>query len=59
MASSPFVQPIWNDTWFANLIWDPNKYFRLDFELAYRKTAYTLVPNNNGLSFQTQFQFKF
>jgi hypothetical protein len=52
-------QPIRNDTWFANLIWDPNKYFRLGFEVAYRKTAYTLVPNNNGLSFQTQFQFKF
>jgi hypothetical protein len=52
-------QPVRNDTWFANLIWDPNKYFRLGFEVAYRKTAYTLVPNNNGLSFQTQFQLKF
>jgi hypothetical protein len=52
-------QPVRNDTWFANLIWDPNKYFRLGFEITYRKTAYTLVPNNNGFGFQTQFQFKF
>jgi len=52
-------QPVRNDTWFANLIWDPNKYFRLGFEVAYRKTAYTLFSNNNGLSFQTQFKLKF
>jgi hypothetical protein len=52
-------QPVRNDTWFANLIWDPNKYFRVGFEVTYRKTAYTLFQNNSGCGFQTQFQFKF
>jgi hypothetical protein len=52
-------QPVRNDTWFANLIWNPNKYFRVGFEVTARKTAYTLLPNNSGFGFQTQFQFKF
>jgi hypothetical protein len=52
-------QPIRNDTWFANLIWDVTSYFRLAGEIEYRKTAYTLVPNNQGLGFQTQVQLKF
>jgi hypothetical protein len=52
-------QPIRNDTWFANLIWDVTKYLRLAGEFTYRKTAYTVVPNNQGFGLQTQVQFKF
>ena len=52
-------QPVRNDTWFANLIWDVSKHLRLGWEFDYRKTAYTLVPNNSGYGFLAQFQFKF
>jgi len=52
-------QPVRNDTWFANLIWDPSKYFRAALEVTYRKTAYLGVPNNQGTGIQTQFQFRF
>jgi hypothetical protein len=52
-------QPIRNDTWFANLMWDVTKHFRLGIEFTYRKTAYTVVPNNEGLGVQTQVQLKF
>jgi hypothetical protein len=52
-------QQVRNDTYFANLIWDVTRHFRVAEEFTYRKTAYTLVPNNEGFSFQTQVQFKF
>jgi hypothetical protein len=52
-------QPIRNDTWFANLIWDVTRHFRLAGEIDYRKTAYTVVPNNEGFGFQTQVQLRF
>jgi hypothetical protein len=52
-------QPVRNDTYFANLIWDVSKHFRVAEEFTYRKTAYTVVPNKNGFGFQTQVQFKF
>ena len=52
-------QPVRNDTFFANLIWDVSKYFRVAEEFTYRKTAYTIVQNKNGFGFQTQVQFKF
>src|SRR5262245_31680893 len=48
-----------NQTYFANLIWDPTKYLRLGFEVTYRQTAYTLFGNNQGVGFQTRVQFKF
>jgi hypothetical protein len=52
-------QPVRNDTWFANLIWDVTGHFRVAGELSYQKTAYTKVLNNEGLGFVTQVQFKF
>jgi hypothetical protein len=52
-------QPVRNDTYFANLIWDVTKNLRLGCEVTYRKTAYTLVGNNQGVGFQTQVQLKF
>jgi hypothetical protein len=52
-------QPVRNETYFANLIWEVTKYFRVAGEITYRKTAYTLVPNNEGFGFQTQVQLKF
>ena len=52
-------QPVRNETYFANLIWDVTKHFRVAGEVTYRKTAYTVVPNNDGVGFQTQVQWKF
>jgi hypothetical protein len=52
-------QPIRNDTWFANLIWDVSKHLRVACEFTYRKTAYTVLPNNEGFGAQAQVQFKF
>ena len=52
-------QPIRNDTYFGNLIWDVSKHLRLGWELTYRKTAYTLFHNNEGFGAQAQVQLKF
>lgn len=52
-------QPVRNETYFANLIWDVTKHLRFGFEVTYRKTAYTLVGNNQGVGFQTQMRLKF
>src|SRR5262245_39373404 len=52
-------QPIRNETYFANLIWDVTKHFRIAGEVTYRKTGYTAVPNNDGVGFQAQVQWKF
>lgn len=52
-------QPVRNETVFANLIWDPSKHFRVALEVTYRKTAYTVVSNNDGVGVQGQVQLKF
>jgi hypothetical protein len=52
-------QPVRNETYFANLIWDPNKYFRMGLEVSYRKTAWTVLQNNDGVGVESQIQFKF
>jgi hypothetical protein len=52
-------QPVRNETWFANLIWDVTKHFRVATEVTYRKTAYTVLSNNDGVSVHFQVQFKF
>ena len=52
-------QPSQNQTWFANIIWDPSKYFRLALEVTYRKTAYIDLPGNEGVGIHTQVQLKF
>jgi hypothetical protein len=48
-----------NDTYFANLIWDVTRQFRVAFEFTYRQTAYIVVPNNQGVGFHTQLQWRF
>ena len=52
-------QPVRNETYFANLVWDVTKHFRIAGEVTYRKTSYTVVPNNDGIGFHTQVQWKF
>jgi hypothetical protein len=52
-------QPVRNETYFANLIWDVTKYLRVGFEVTYRRTAYTVFRNNEGVGFQTQVRLKF
>jgi hypothetical protein len=52
-------QPVRNDTYFANIIWDVTKHIQLACEFTYRKTAYTVFSNNEGFGVQTQAQFKF
>jgi hypothetical protein len=53
------LQPVRNRTVFANLIWDVTKYFRIGGEVTFRKTAYTVVGNNDGVGFHMQAQWKF
>jgi hypothetical protein len=52
-------QPARNDTYFANLIWDITRPFRLAGEVTYRQTSYTFVPNNEGVGFHLQAQWRF
>jgi hypothetical protein len=52
-------QPVRNETYFINLIWDVSKHLRLGCEVTYRRTAYTVLGNNEGLGVQTQLQYKF
>jgi hypothetical protein len=52
-------QAAFNDTYFANLIWDVTKSFRAAIEFTYRVTDYIGARNNDGFGVQTQFQWKF
>lgn len=48
-----------NDTIFANLIWDVTTSFRVAGEITVRRTNYITALDNDGVGFQTQFQWKF
>lgn len=48
-----------NSTVFANAIWDVNATFRIGCELTWRETSYISLSDNEGLGFQTQFQWAF
>jgi len=52
-------QIAFNRTIFANLIWDVTKSFRLAGEFTARRTNYITAPDNDGVGFQTQAQWKF
>jgi hypothetical protein len=52
-------QRLRNDTYFANLIWDATKSFRVGIETTWRETAYRAVLNNEGASIQTVVQWSF
>src|SRR5262249_12025117 len=41
-------QPVRDETYFANLIWDPTSHFRLAGEFTHRRTAYSALRNNEG-----------
>jgi hypothetical protein len=53
------AQITYNQTLFANLIWDVTHQFRVGFELTYRETDYVALPNNQGVGLQTQVQWTF
>ena len=48
-----------NETFFANLIWDATKGFRVGLEVAWRETEYRLLSRNEGVSIQTVIQWSF
>jgi hypothetical protein len=48
-----------NETFFANLIYDVTKSFRLGFELTLRDTHYVTLPDNDGVGAHWQMQWKF
>lgn len=48
-----------NETFFANLIWDINKAFRVAGEVTYRQTDYLFLPDNDGVGLHAQFRWKF
>jgi hypothetical protein len=52
-------QRLRNEAYFTNLIWDVTQAFRVGGEVTYRKTAYTVLRNNDGIGFQFQVQWKF
>jgi hypothetical protein len=47
------------ETYFANLIRQPTRHWRVGGELTCRRTGYTLLRNHDGLGFQTQVPFRF
>lgn len=48
-----------NRTFFANLIWDVTRQFRVGFEFTWRKTDYVRLPDNDGVGLHTQLQWAF
>jgi hypothetical protein len=52
-------QPSYNETAFANLIWDVTRSFRLAAELTLRETHYIVLPENDGVGLHGQMQWKF
>ena len=52
-------QAVRNVTYYANLIWEATKHFRIAWEVTYRKTSYLLLPNNDGIGYHMQVQWKF
>ena len=48
-----------NQTAFANVIWDVTTSLRVACEVTYRDTDYVLLTDNNGVGFDTQFQWRF
>ena len=52
-------QTSYNDTIWANLIWDVTKSFRLANEFTYRTTDYLALPDNDGFGYHWQMQWKF
>lgn len=53
------AQVSYNDTIFANLIWDVTQSFRIAFEFTYRQTEYVVLPANDGVGLHSQIQWKF
>jgi hypothetical protein len=53
------TQVNFNDTIFANIIWDVTQSFRLASEFTYRTTDYLALPGNEGFGLQWQMQWKF
>ncbi len=54
------LQPLRNETYFANLLWDVTKAFRLGLEVSYRETSYSpALPDNDGVLIHTQVLYKF
>jgi hypothetical protein len=55
---APF-QILRNETYFGNVFWDVTKAFRVGFEVSYRETSYRGLPDNDGVIYHTQVQWKF
>jgi hypothetical protein len=53
------TQIAFNRTIFTNLIWDVTRSLRLAGEIAVRKTNYVTFPDNDGVGFQAQAQWRF
>jgi hypothetical protein len=49
----------YNDTIFANAIFDVTQSFRLGLEFTYRETDYVTLPSNDGFGVHGQMQWKF
>jgi hypothetical protein len=52
-------QPSYNETLFANLIWDVSRSIRFAVEVTARETEYIVLPGNDGVGVHGQMQWKF
>ena len=48
-----------NQTYFANLVWEPSKVLQVNFEVDYRMTDYIAFRNASGVVFMTQMLWRF
>ncbi|HYP08466.1 MAG TPA: hypothetical protein VER03_19685 [Bryobacteraceae bacterium] len=53
------AQVRYNDTIFANVIYDVTKSLRFGFEFTYRETEYVALPGNEGFGLHGQAQWRF
>ena len=48
-----------NQTYYANLVWELCRYIQVNFEVDYRKTNYVSLPDVDGVTFLSQFLWRF
>ncbi|HKB03699.1 MAG TPA: hypothetical protein VKD90_15855 [Gemmataceae bacterium] len=51
--------PIRNQTCYVTTIWEVTKGFRVGFQASYLRSSYSVLKDNEGFVFQTQFMWKF
>jgi hypothetical protein len=58
-VSPEFLGRTENRTVYGNVIWDVAESFRVAIEVSRRETKYSILPDNDGVFFHTQFAWNF